>query len=85
MVSSATRTKDILVDRGTAEALRHLRWSRGLSMDQCAAAIDVPLLQFLAKERGRTPFTRLEFRLLLDVLQTTEADLEKSSLEAATA
>lgn len=77
MVGSTRRVTAILVDRTTAETLRHVRWSRGLSMNQCAEIMDIPLLEFLAKERGRIEFSRDEYRKLLEFLKVTETDLRR--------
>ena len=53
-----------------AEALRNLRWAKGLSAERCAHFMNIGLPEFVAKERGRRPFTAPEFAavaLLLDL------------------
>ncbi len=59
----------LAADRAEALSLRHLRWSRGLSLEYCAGAIGVSVREFLAKERGRTRFTAQEFTELASLFE----------------
>lgn len=60
----------ISLNYSAAEALRNLRWAKGLSAVRCAQYMNIGLPEFVAKERGRRPFTAPEFAavaLLLDL------------------
>ena len=51
-----------------AEALRNLRWAKGLSAEFCAQFMKIGLLEFVSKERGRQPFTAPEFAAVAQLL-----------------
>ena len=68
---------NVPLDLPTAETLRELRWAHGRSMEQCARQLQIPLVDFLAKERGRTAFTADELQALLDFLDIDAAQLRR--------
>lgn len=56
------KTVDVPVLGGQRSViLRQLRWSKGVSMEQCADVIGVSVRQFLKKECGRERLTAGEF------------------------
>lgn len=78
MISHSTKASaDAHLDLPTAETLRELRWAHGCSMEQCARQLQIPLVDFLAKERGRTAFTANELHALLTFLESDAAQLRR--------
>ena len=69
------RDRSIQLDFSAAEALRNLRWLKGVSMEHCARFLNLDLPDFAAKERGRRPFTALEFAAVALVLDLGVEDL----------
>lgn len=57
--------------------LRRLRWSRGVSIEQCAAAMGMDVRQFVLKESGRSDFTPEEFAELALLLDLVPESLDK--------
>lgn len=68
---------DVVLDRAMAESLKRIRWARGLTLEQCAAAIDAQVLAYMAKERGRAPFKPDEFQRLMNLLKIEADDLAR--------
>lgn len=56
-------------------SMRELRWSKGLTAEQCAAALDLELLDFMSLERGRSVFTESQRTALAELLDVSPADL----------
>lgn len=69
MTGRALPDHPIQLDYAAAEALRNLRWSKGVSMEDCAVQLNLGLPEFAAKERGRRPFTALEFAAMARLLE----------------
>lgn len=70
MTISSVTDAPVRLNYTAAEALRNLRWAKGLSAERCAQFMDIGLLEFVSKERGRQPFTAPEFAavaILLDL------------------
>ena len=77
MTLSSGSSNDVRLDDRAAESLREWRWARGRSMEQCAQRLAIPLVDFLAKERGKTGFTASELRTLLDFLDIDAKQLRR--------
>ena len=67
----------IQLDYAAAEALRNLRWSKGVSVERCARSLNIGLPDFVAKDRGRRPFTALEFAAVALLLELDVEDLRE--------
>ena len=56
-------------------SMRELRWAKGVTAEQCAAALNLELFDFMSLERGRTVFTEDQRTALAELLDVSPADL----------
>lgn len=71
----------LLLDRGSAERLRKMRWTYDITLQNCAEALAIDVYTFLEKERGRTKFEAAEFKALASLFDVAPESLYVSLKE----
>lgn len=71
----------LLLDRGSAERLRKMRWTYDITLQNCAEALAIDVYAFLEKERGRTKFAANEFTALASLFDIAPETLYVSLKE----
>ena len=75
MSGSSSKQDGFRLTGDEIQRMRQLRWSKGLSIDSCAAALNIETRDYLLKELGRERFSMEELSALATLLGAPPSSL----------